>query len=444
MTTFVDGILHSSAYVLAMTFLVLYPLLSALNWIAGSLIYARRREGGSSDFYELDEHPFVSVLIPAHDEEGVIVETVECVLELDWPAFEVIVVDDGSSDRTSELLAPYASQGRIRLVTKQVNEGKAMALNDAWPLARGEIVLIVDADGRPNRDVLRWMVPHFVKVPRVAAVTGNPRVVNTTTLLAKMQAIEFSATVSVLRRAQVTWGRVMTFSGVCTALRRSAVESAGRFRPEMVTEDIDMAWQLQTRFFDVRYEPRAVFAMQVPETMRFWWRQRARWARGLGQVLRHARADLHVLAEPADVARVHRGGPVQRLVDPAGGRHRRLAGGLRRRQLRLRDEPDPELLGHAARHPVHHADRVRAVARRPLRPSCAPVRGVGAALSARLLAAERDGRDARDAARSPAAAVGRVDLVDPALRRRRHVGAMPQNAVASASGKTGPLPRRRS
>jgi poly-beta-1,6-N-acetyl-D-glucosamine synthase len=290
MTTFVDGILHSSAYVLAMTFLVLYPLLSALNWIAGSLIYARRREGGSSDFYELDEHPFVSVLIPAHDEEGVIVETVECVLELDWPAFEVIVVDDGSSDRTSELLAPYASQGRIRLVTKQVNEGKAMALNDAWPLARGEIVLIVDADGRPNRDVLRWMVPHFVKVPRVAAVTGNPRVVNTTTLLAKMQAIEFSATVSVLRRAQVTWGRVMTFSGVCTALRRSAVESAGRFRPEMVTEDIDMAWQLQTRFFDVRYEPRAVFAMQVPETMRFWWRQRARWARGLGQVLRmHAR-----------------------------------------------------------------------------------------------------------------------------------------------------------
>jgi poly-beta-1,6-N-acetyl-D-glucosamine synthase len=80
-----------------------------------------------------------------------------------------------------------------------------MALNDAWPLARGEIVLIVDADGRPNRDVLRWMVPHFVKVPRVAAVTGNPRVVNTTTLLAKMQAIEFSATVSVLRRAQVTW-----------------------------------------------------------------------------------------------------------------------------------------------------------------------------------------------------------------------------------------------
>ena len=282
----VDAAVHSPVYVGAMIFLAVYPLVSALNWIAGSVIYARRREGEAGDFYALDEHPFVSVLVAAHNEEAVIAETVSCLLDLDWPAFEVVVVDDGSTDRTSALLAPYADAGRIRLVTKRVNEGKAMALNDGLPLTRGEILLIVDADGRPNRDVLRWMVPHFVKVPRVAAVTGNPRVVNTTTLLAKLQAIEFSATVSVLRRAQVTWGRLMTFSGICTALRKSAVESVGRFQPHMVTEDINMAWQLQTRMFDVRYEPRAVFAMQVPETLRVWWRQRERWARGLGQVLR--------------------------------------------------------------------------------------------------------------------------------------------------------------
>ena len=161
-----------------------------------------------------------------------------------------------------------------------------MALNDALPLLDGEIVLIVDADGRPQPDVLRWMVPHFVKVPRVAAVTGNPRVVNTTTLLAKLQAIEFTATVSVLRRAQATWGRLMTFSGICTALRKSAIEDVGRFRVGMATEDIALAWQLQTAFSDVRYEPRALFAMQVPETLPAWWSQRTRWARGLAQVLR--------------------------------------------------------------------------------------------------------------------------------------------------------------
>ena len=110
--------------------------------------------------------------------------------------------------------------------------------------------------------------------------------VNTTTLLTKLQAIEFSATVSVLRRAQATWGRLMTFSGICTMLRRSAVESVGRFKPEMATEDIALAWQLQRAFFDVRYEPQAVFGMEVPETFGAWWRQRKRWGRGMGQVLR--------------------------------------------------------------------------------------------------------------------------------------------------------------
>ncbi|HWI06494.1 MAG TPA: glycosyltransferase family 2 protein [Solirubrobacteraceae bacterium] len=144
MTGLVDTIVQSGGYAWAMTFLVLYPLVSAMNWIAGSLTYAWRRERDSGDFYVLDDHPLVSVVVPAHNEEGVIVQTVESLLELDWPAFEVIVVDDGSSDRTSDLLVPYASQGRIRLVTKEVNEGKAMAL-------------------------------------------------------AKMQAIEFSATVSILR-----------------------------------------------------------------------------------------------------------------------------------------------------------------------------------------------------------------------------------------------------
>jgi biofilm PGA synthesis N-glycosyltransferase PgaC len=273
-------------YLGLMVFLGLYPVVTGLYWIVAAAVFSAHRERPDPDFYELEEHPHVSVLVAAHNEEAVILDTVERLLSLDWPAFDVTVVDDGSSDRTSKLLLPLAREERIRLVTKTVNEGKAMALNDALPLLAGEIVLIVDADGCPQPDALRWMVPHFVKVPRVAAVTGNPRVVNTTTLLAKLQAIEFSATVSVLRRAQATWGRLMTFSGICTALRKSAIEDVGRFRVGMATEDISLAWQLQTTYADVRYEPRALFAMQVPETLPAWWRQRTRWARGLAEVLR--------------------------------------------------------------------------------------------------------------------------------------------------------------
>jgi biofilm PGA synthesis N-glycosyltransferase PgaC len=269
-----------------MAFLGVYPVVTGLYWIVGAVIFSVHREGSDRDFYELVEYPHVSVLVAAHNEQAVIRETVERLLELDWPAFDVTVVDDGSTDSTSQELIPLAEAGRIRLLTKSVNEGKAMALNDALPLLAGEIVLVVDADGQPQPDVLRWMVPHFVKVPRVAAVTGNPRVVNATTMLAKLQAIEFTATVSVLRRAQATWGRLMTFSGICTALRKSAVEDVGRFSVGMATEDIALAWQLQTAYADVRYEPRALFAMQVPETLPAWWRQRTRWARGLAQVLR--------------------------------------------------------------------------------------------------------------------------------------------------------------
>ena len=286
MTRVLEVLVDQPLYQVAMMFLALYPVATALYCIVGSIIYSHHREGDEAEFYRLDEHPFVSVLVAAHDEQDIIGETVEGLLSLDWPAFEVLVVDDGSRDGTHEVLRPLAESGRIRLLSKQVNEGKAMALNDALPLLRGEIILMVDADGRPQPDVLRWMVPHFVRVPRLAAVTGNPRVVNTTTLLAKLQAIEFSATISVLRRAQATWGRLSTFSGISTALRKSAVESVGRFDHDMATEDIALAWKLQTAFHDVRYEPRAVFAMQVPETLSQWWSQRTRWARGLGQVLR--------------------------------------------------------------------------------------------------------------------------------------------------------------
>ena len=286
MVELIEAVSVNPVYLGLMIFLGAYPLFSGLHWIAGALNYALHRERRDAGFYELDHFPFVSVLVPVHNEEAVIGETLDSLFALDWPAYEVVVVDDGSTDRTPRILAPLAEAGRIRLVTKEVNEGKAMALNDTLPLLRGEIVLIVDADGRPRPDVLRWMVPHFVKVPRLAAVTGNPRVANTSTLLAKLQAIEFSATVSVLRRAQGIWGRLMTFSGISTALRKSAIEAVGRFEPEMATEDIALAWQLQTYFSDVRYEPRAIFAMQVPETLGAWWTQRTRWALGLGQVLR--------------------------------------------------------------------------------------------------------------------------------------------------------------
>jgi biofilm PGA synthesis N-glycosyltransferase PgaC len=227
----------------------------------------------------------VSVLVAAYAEEAVIEGTVASLLAIEYPRYEIVVVDDGSPDRTAELLRPYAADGRIRLLEKRTNEGKAMALNDAIPVLRGEIVVVIDADIRPRPDVLDHLVPHFAH-GRVAAVAGNPQVANTRSLLAKVQATEFASIVSVLRRAQRVWGRILTVSGAICAFRKSAMADVGLFDPEMATEDIALTWKLQRRFYDVRYEPRAVVAMQVPETLDGLWRQRKRWAFGLAQVLK--------------------------------------------------------------------------------------------------------------------------------------------------------------
>jgi poly-beta-1,6-N-acetyl-D-glucosamine synthase len=271
-------------YTVALGFVAAYPIVTGVMWTLTSLIFYTRNERQPLAPLPDEEQPFVSVIVAAYCEEAVIERTLAALLTLDYPNREIIVVDDGSTDRTVEILRPYAADGRIRLLEKRHNEGKAMALNDAIPIARGDIVTIVDADIQPLPDTLRHLVGHF-RHGHVAAVAGNPQVTNTS-LLAKMQATEFASIVSVLRRAQRVWGRILTVSGAVCAFRKSAIVDVGLFDPEMATEDIAMTWKLQRRFYDVCYEPRAVVAMQVPETLSGLYRQRKRWATGLAQVLR--------------------------------------------------------------------------------------------------------------------------------------------------------------
>lgn len=279
-------------YELVLGFFAAYPIVTSIMWMLTALLFRWRWEDGSPPDPARDEAtlPFVSVLVPAHNEESVIHRSVAAMLRLDYPAFEVIVIDDGSTDGTLAALEPLMADERLRLVRKVVNEGKAMALNDALPLARGEILMGLDADAEPDRMMLRYIVPHFDS-PRVAAVTGNPRVRNADTVLARLQAVEFSSIISLLRRAQRIWGRIVTVSGVVAALRRSAVYDVGGYSPNMPTEDIELTWKLQKRHYDVRYEPRAICWMTVPLSYRGLWRQRLRWARGLAQVL-HKHADV--------------------------------------------------------------------------------------------------------------------------------------------------------
>jgi biofilm PGA synthesis N-glycosyltransferase PgaC len=284
----IELIEQTPIYWLLLAFFGLYPIVTSLVWMISALVYYFRHDRNAAD--PDDSYlPFVSILIPAYCEERMIGQALAGALQIDYPSFEIIVIDDGSTDRTSEVVKPFLRDPRVRLITKHVNQGKAMALNDAIPCTRGELFVIMDADAIPDRMMLRYLVPHF-RSARVGAVAGNPRVRNRTTLFAKLQAVEFSSVIGLMRRAQRTWGRVMCVSGVVGLYRKSAVLDAGALTPGMATEDIDLTWKLQMRMYDVRYEPRALVWMVVPDRMDLWWKQRRRWARGLGQVLRRHNA----------------------------------------------------------------------------------------------------------------------------------------------------------
>ncbi len=276
-------------FLAVMAFLALYPLVTSLVWISTAVVFRLIREGDDDEaFYEVSdaELPSVTILVPAFNESRHLDTSLEALHDLDYPEFRVLVVDDASSDDTTAIADRHVARDpRFRRLRKEVNEGKSMAMNHGMRLVDTEVVVVVDADSALDRRALRYICAHFARLARVGCVTGNPRVVNRENLLTELQVVEFSSIVSLLRRAQHVWGRILAISGVISAFRVSALKDVDMFDPYRLTEDIDVAWKLQMRFYDVRYEPRALVGMTVPSTLGGLWRQRVRWAGGLAQVL---------------------------------------------------------------------------------------------------------------------------------------------------------------
>ncbi len=292
--SFLHAVQLTLTYEVALIFFAAYPIVTSILWMTTTLFFRARWERDRREPPPLlESFPKVSILISARNEERVLGQAIEACRAIDYPDYEIVVVDDGSSDRTLAEIRRFADDRRVRVIHKARNEGKALALNDALPCLNGEIVLIVDADAEPEPDILRHLIPHFQSA-RVAAVTGNPRVKNVVNFLTRLQFMEFTSIVSLLRRSQRIWGRVVTVSGVVCAFRRAALVDVNGFSPDMATEDIELTWRLQKNFWDVRYEPRALVWMTVPESLGTLFRQRRRWGRGLMQVLRrHADVVLH-------------------------------------------------------------------------------------------------------------------------------------------------------
>jgi poly-beta-1,6-N-acetyl-D-glucosamine synthase len=279
----------ATAGTVLLSFVFWYPLVMSAVWMVGAAIFWWRRERAQPAWeapVPVENPPPISVLIPCFNEEENAEETITHALALDYPELEVIAINDGSRDGTAAVLERLAARDpRLRVIHLAENQGKAVALRTGALLARHELLVCIDGDALLDRHAAHWLVRPFVEDPRVAAVTGNPRIRNRSTILGRVQVGEFSCLVGTIKRAQRTFGRIFTVSGVITAFRRLAVHQVDYWSTDVLTEDIDVTWKLYRAGWEVRFEPRAITWILMPETLRGLWKQRLRWAMGGAQTL---------------------------------------------------------------------------------------------------------------------------------------------------------------
>ena len=239
--------------------------------------------------------PKVAVLIPAFNEEKVIERTVRSALDSDYPNLHVIVIDDGSKDRTLEVarlaFAQEEAEGRVLILTKP-NAGKAEALNYGLEhLTDEEIFVGIDADTIIAADAVSHLVPHFLN-PRVGAIAGNAKVGNRVNLWTRWQALEYITSQNFERRALDTMGAVSVVPGAIGAWRVSAVREAGGFHVDTVAEDADLTMALLRRGYRVEYEDQALAYTEAPTNANGLMRQRFRWSFGILQAVYKHRGGL--------------------------------------------------------------------------------------------------------------------------------------------------------
>jgi cellulose synthase/poly-beta-1,6-N-acetylglucosamine synthase-like glycosyltransferase len=233
------------------------------------------------------DYPPVSILIPAHNEEIVIGATLDAMLALDYPRdkLEIVVINDGSTDATGDIVADYARKD-ARVVLYDVprgegGKGKSRALNLGLGIAKSPYIAIYDADNTPAPDALRYLVAQLLLHPELGAVLGKFRTINKKrNLLTRFINIETLSFQSMLQAGRWRLFRIATLPGTNFVIRKEVLDQLGGWDEDAITEDSELSIRMYMNNWRIKFIPYSVTYEQEPERWDVWLKQRTRWVRG--------------------------------------------------------------------------------------------------------------------------------------------------------------------
>ncbi len=278
--------LSTGGWTLQWVFLIGILLGLGRLFFVGSLAFAqwlrsRRRErvhAGS------DYEPFVSVIVPAYNEQLVVANTIRSLLSSDYRNYEIIVVDDGSEDATSRVVEEnFGKDARVKLLTL-ANAGKASALNTGLSHAKGSVVVALDADTLFGPQTI-GVLAHRFHNPKLGAIAGNAKVGNRVNIVTRWQALEYITSQNMDRRAFASLNCITVVPGAVGAWRRDLLEQVGGFPSDTLAEDQDLTLQIRQLGYEIGYEELAVAWTEAPDKLKTLARQRFRWAYGTLQCM---------------------------------------------------------------------------------------------------------------------------------------------------------------
>ena len=262
---------------------ILFLRYFSLLWFA-YLGHAERNVLGVKKHHEM---PAISIIVPAYNEGLLMERALSSLMNLDYPEYQVVVVDDGSKDDT--LARAVAWEGRrgpveVKVVTKR-NGGKASALNAGIAASKHPFILCMDADSYLHPKTLLRAIEHFGD-PSVGAVAGNVKVENRGKIITKLQSFEYIEGLNLPRRAQGFVAAVNIVPGPVGMFRREALEEVGGYDTDTFAEDADLTLKMISAGWRVVYEDGAIAWSEAPERWIDLCQQRYRWTRGILQAIR--------------------------------------------------------------------------------------------------------------------------------------------------------------